>query len=129
VVLGAAQRIMLPWINELRAVYGLPPVASSDDFFRRPTRILVTTSEPFEYPHPDWEPRIRMIGAVSWEPDTQPPAWLEEIEGPVVLVTTSSEYQADERLVTTALQALADEPYTVVATMPAGLKESSVPDN
>lgn len=128
-VVGAAQRIMRPWINDLRAGYGLPPVRSSDDFFRRPDRILVTTAEPFEYPHPDWEPQLRMIGATAWEPETEAPAWLAEIEGPVVLVTTSSEYQADEALVSTALEALADEPYTVVATMPAGLKETRVPGN
>jgi len=120
---------MRPWINDLRAGYGLPPVRSSDDFFRRPDRILVTTAEPFEYPHPDWEPQLRMIGATAWEPETEAPAWLAEIEGPVVLVTTSSEYQADEALVSTALEALADEPYTVVATMPAGLKETRVPGN
>lgn len=128
-VLGAARRIMRPWINELRAGHGLPPVASTDEFFRRPPRVLVTTSEPFEYSHPDWEPQLRMIGATTWEPETEPPAWLEEIEGPVVLVTTSSEYQADEALVRTALEALAGEPYTVVATMPAGLAETTVPDN
>jgi len=34
-------------------------------------------------------------------------------------VTTSSEYQADEDLVRAALQGLANEPFTVVATLPA----------
>ena len=37
-----------------------------------------------------------------------------------MLVTTSSEFQNDDRLVTTALQALADEPVHVVATLPSG---------
>jgi MGT family glycosyltransferase len=36
-------------------------------------------------------------------------------------VTTSSEYQADEDLVRTALQGLANEPFTVVATLPAAV--------
>ena len=43
-----------------------------------------------------------MIGALTWEPPTETPAWLDEIEGPLVLVTTSSEYQADEALVRAA---------------------------
>ena len=48
------------------------------------------------------------------------PEWLGSIDRPIVLVTTSSERQADTNLVTAAVQALADEPVHVVATMPAG---------
>jgi UDP:flavonoid glycosyltransferase YjiC (YdhE family) len=45
---------------------------------------------------------------------------LKSIDRPIVLVTTSSEEQADANLVTTAMTALADEPVHVVATVPAG---------
>jgi uncharacterized membrane protein YgcG len=48
------------------------------------------------------------------------PAWLEAIKEPIVLVTTSSEFQNDVRLVQDALEALANEPIAVVATHPAG---------
>jgi MGT family glycosyltransferase len=61
-----------------------------------------------------------MVGALPWEPPTEVPEWLDEIDGPLALVTTSSEYQADEALVRAAIEGLAGEPYTVVATMPAG---------
>ena len=37
-------------------------------------------------------------------------------------MTTSSEYQADEALVRAALDGLRDEPFEVVATMPAGIQ-------
>jgi MGT family glycosyltransferase len=37
-----------------------------------------------------------------------------------VLVTTSSEFQDDGRLVQAALDGLAEEPFTIVATLPAG---------
>ncbi len=120
-VLGAAERIMTPRINALRDPRGLPPVSGADEFFRKASTLLVATSEPFEYPHPDWADRVRMIGALPWEPPSQTPAWLEDIDGPIALVTTSSEYQADESLVRAALEGLADEPFTVVATMPAGV--------
>ena len=43
------------------------------------------------------------------------------MDRPLVLVTTSSEFQDDGVLVRTALEALADEPVSVVATMPAGV--------
>ena len=63
-----------------------------------------------------------MIGPCMFEPamDTVPD-WLTAIDRPIVLVTTSSQKQADAKLVATAMAALADEPVHVVATLPAGL--------
>lgn len=129
-VMGAAERVLRPMINPLRAEHGLPPIKTGDEVYRQAPLMLVTTAEPFEYPHPDWGDRIRMIGALTWEPPTAVPAWLDEIEGPLVLVTTSSEYQADEALVRAAVEGLAGEPYTVIATMPAGVRDvGSLPAN
>jgi MGT family glycosyltransferase len=96
--------------------------------------MLVTTAEPFEYHHEDWGPDIAMIGASAWEPPGELPAgisqWLDEAGRPLVVVTTSSEFQDDGALVRTALAALADEPVSVVATMPAGVPDDlTVPDN
>lgn len=129
-VMGVAERLMAPRINALRAERGLDPVRDADEFFRRAPLLLVTTAEPFEYHHPEWGDRIVPIGACPWEPPQEVPAWLDEVAQPIVLVTTSSEFQDDGVLVRTALEALADEPVHVVATMPAGLeRELSVPAN
>lgn len=121
-VIGAVEKVMVPDMNRLRAdISGgkLPPVRSADSFFRTAPLMLITTSEPFEYAHPDWGPDVRMIGALPWEPPSAPPAWLEGLEHPPVLVTTSSEYQADEAIVRAAIEGLAMQPFTVVATLPA----------
>lgn len=121
-VIGAVEKLMLPRINSLRAELSggkLPPVRGADDMFRTAPLMLVATSEPFEYPHPDWGPDVRMIGALEWEPPVEPPAWLRDGLDTFVLVTTSSEYQADEAIVRAALAGLAAEPFTVVATLPA----------
>jgi MGT family glycosyltransferase len=83
--------------------------------------MLVTTAKPFEYATTNWGPNVVMIGACPWEPHHADPAWLDAIDRPIVLVTTSSEYQDDGVLVRTALEALAGEPVHVVATMPAGV--------
>jgi MGT family glycosyltransferase len=129
-VMGVAERTMRPDVNRLRASHGLPPVRGADDFFRQGQLMLVTTAEPFEYPHPDWAPDVQMIGASAWEPAQEPPTWLDEIDRPLVLVTTSSEFQDDGVLVRTALEALEDQPVSVVATMPAGVEKGlTVPDN
>lgn len=126
VVQGAAEKLMKPGIAQLRATKGLPPVAGVDEFFRRAPLMLVTTAEPFEYHHGDWGDDILMIGASAWEPPAEAPDWLEAVDRPLVLVTTSSEFQDDGVLVRTALEALAEEPVSVVATMPAGVPDDLV---
>jgi MGT family glycosyltransferase len=88
--------------------------------------MLVTTAESFEYHHRDWGDDVLMIGAGAWEPPAKAPAWLDTIDRPLVLVTTSSEFQDDGVLVRTALEALAEEPVSVVATMPAGVPDDLV---
>ena len=122
-VLGVAEKAMRPGMNELRAAAGLPAVRDADDFFRRSDLLLVATAKPFDYPQSDWGERVRLIGACAWEPPGDTPAWLAEVDGPIVLVTTSSEFQNDDVLVRCALEALADEPVTVVVTMPAGVAD------
>lgn len=86
--------------------------------FRRPPLVLYLTAEPFEYPRRDWPENIVMVGPCDWDPPSQPPDWLDEISGPIVLVTTSSEFQDDGRLIQAALDGLASEPVTVVPPSP-----------
>jgi MGT family glycosyltransferase len=84
--------------------------------------MLVASGKPFEYPHTDWGDAVQLIGPCMYEPAMDSvPDWLEAIDRPIVLVTTSSQKQADIKLVVTAMTALADEPVHVVATLPAGL--------
>lgn len=119
-VLGAIEKAMLPPLNSVRAATGLAPLAEADQLFRRPPLLLYMTAEPFEYPRRDWPANIVMVGPCAWEPSAAPPDWLAGIGQPIVLVTTSSEFQNDHRLVDMALQAMAREPVHVIATRPAG---------
>lgn len=119
-VLGAIEGSMRPALNSVRAQLRLEPLAHADDLFRRPPLMISLTAEPFEYHRRDWPDSILMIGPCVWEPPAEPPEWLAEPAAPLVLVTTSSEFQDDGRLVQAALDGLAHEPVTVVATVPAG---------
>ncbi len=119
-VFGSIEKAMLPGINGIRAGLELGPVSSVDDVFGSPNPLIYMTAEPFEYGRSDWPENIVMVGPCEWDPPADPPAWLGEIEEPIVLVTTSSEFQDDGRLVQTALEALKDEPISVIATVPAG---------
>jgi MGT family glycosyltransferase len=120
VVLGTVKKIMLPPLNEVRREMSLAPLEQVDDLFRRPPLVLYMTAEPFEYARGDWPESIVMVGPCEWEPPAEVPTWLDDIKVPIVLVTTSSEFQDDGRLVQAALEGLAEEPVAVVATVPAG---------
>jgi MGT family glycosyltransferase len=117
---GALERIVRPRMNEVRRRVGLPPIRGAKDMFAAPERLLYMTAEPFEYPRSDWPENVRLIGPCDWDPPQDPPAWLDDVAAPIVLVTTSSEFQDDGRLVRTAVEALADEPVHVIATLPSG---------
>jgi MGT family glycosyltransferase len=131
IVTGTFERTILGPLNSACAVAGAAPVSSADEFLRRAPLLLLASAEPFEYPHPDWGDSVQMIGACEYEPpfasDTD---WLNRIDAPIVLVTTSSERQRDGDLGTMAMAGLADEPVHVVATFPAGVPEGlDVPSN
>ena len=126
-----ARDSMVYSLNIIRAQLGIPPLTSADDYARRPPLVLVATAQPFDYPHPDWDDCIQLIGACSYDPaPSTVPAWLAQIVRPIVLVSTSSENQGDSELARVALGALAEEPVHVVATFPAGVPpEITAPAN
>jgi MGT family glycosyltransferase len=126
---GALKRACLPALNATRTSVGVRPFDTTDEMFGAAPLLLYMTAEPFEYPRSDWPASVRMVGPCSWEPPADPPTWLTEIARPLVLVTTSSEFQDDGQLVRTALDALADEDIEVVATMPATELSGDVPAN
>ena len=105
------------------------PFKTAEEMFNVAPLLLYMTAEPFEYPRSDWPAAVRMVGPCCWEPPSEPPPWLNEITRPLVLVTTSSEFQDDGRLVRTALDALADEDVQVVATLPAAKLDIQSPAN
>jgi MGT family glycosyltransferase len=123
-------RATLPAVNAVRARAGVPEVEDLDAHFSLPPLLLYMTAEPFEYPRSDWPASVLPIGPCPWDPPADPPAWLADVDRPIVLVSTSSEFQDDGRLVTTALDALADEEVEVIATLPsAELPTGSIPAN
>jgi UDP:flavonoid glycosyltransferase YjiC (YdhE family) len=98
---------------------GLSALSHPDEILLRPPLVLYLTAEPFEYPRPQWPKTFRLIGPSAWDPPAVSPQWLAGEPRGIVLVTTSSEYQRDGRLVSTALAALRDRTDVfVIATVP-----------
>jgi MGT family glycosyltransferase len=117
-------------LTQVRAEVGLRPLSHARELYTRAPLHLYMTAPPFEYPRDDWPESMVMVGPCSWEPAGELPTALAEVEEPLVLVTTSTEFQNDGRLVEVALEALAEEPLHVVATVPtASALELEVPDN
>lgn len=127
VVIGSLESRILPVINAIRAGVDVRPIVSFDQFLRRPPLMLVASGKPFQYPRTDWGDAVQMIGPCVIDPGPDSiPDWLVSIDRPIVLVTTSSEKQADTNLARTAVAALKDEPVHVVATLPAGRPDEVV---
>ncbi len=119
-ITGVLEKSFLPALNHVRAEAGVPALDTADEMFLKPPLLIYMTAEPFEYPRRDWPRSLVMVGPCEWEPPQEAPDWMATLDHDVVLVTTSSEFQNDGRLVEAALEGLATEPFTVVATVPHG---------
>jgi MGT family glycosyltransferase len=130
-LLRPAERMALTGTNPVRAALGLPLLREPAELYATAPLVLYYSAEPFEYPRTDWPVTVRRVGPGVWDPPhTTELGWLDDIAAPIVLVTCSSDFQNDGKLLRTALDALADEDVFVVATSagvdPSGL---AVPRN
>ncbi len=114
--LGSLERIVAKQLNGLRAELGVPPFTTIDACYLAASLIISYTAEPFEYPRSDWPDRVRLVGPGLWEPPAEPPAWLDEIRQPLVLVTCSTLFQNDRKIAQIACEAFDGEPFDVVIT-------------
>jgi UDP:flavonoid glycosyltransferase YjiC (YdhE family) len=119
IVLGPPERVAGRATGGLRQRFGLAPLARGTDLWRSAPLNLNFTAEPFEYPRSDWPASYRFLGPGSWQPAVEPPAWLDALERPLVLVTLSTEFQDDGKLAEVALEALRDEDVDVIVTTAA----------
>lgn len=105
-------------LNRPRRELGLAPLGGGAELWRAPL-YLYYTAEPLESTGLDFPASFRSVGPGIWEPPGAPPEWLADLEGPLVLVSASSEFQRDDALLHTALEALASEDVRVVVTTTA----------
>jgi MGT family glycosyltransferase len=107
---------LAPELDAVRVELGAPPLGDVTSAMVRAPLMLYLTDESFEYTRSDWPDSVHMVGPGIWDPPAEPPDWLDELEQPLILVTMSTEFQNDRKLVDTALAALAAESVSVVAT-------------
>lgn len=112
-VVNALYDRALPGLNALRATAGVPPLRHVAAFATRAPGVIAYTAEPFAYAHV-WPDNVRLVGPAL--PDDAGGAPAAGDAPPLVLVTCSTEFQDDRRIIEVALEALADQDVRVVAT-------------
>jgi UDP:flavonoid glycosyltransferase YjiC (YdhE family) len=100
-------------LNQQRERLGLAPVEGFHGGIS-PDLALVATYPQLEYPRA-WRASVKVTGPMVFE-QPYPDVELPPGEAPLVLVAPSTAHDSGNRLVRTALAALADEPVRVVAT-------------
>lgn len=113
-VLGWVASRHVRGLNALRARLRLPALSGLDQLTAPAHRVLAFTAEPFEYGHGNWPANVRLVGPGIHEPPGDPSVATDG--RPLVLVTCSTEFQDDGRLVEVALAALEHEDVDVVVT-------------
>ena len=80
-------------LNDARSEFGLAPVDDAVDSLARADRVLVLSSEAFDYPQLPHHPKVRMVGPRLDDPDWAGELSLPPGDAPLVLVGLSSTYQ------------------------------------
>lgn len=129
VVNGVGQRLWdrgLPEFNAVRADLGLPPVQHIFGQHDEAARVLVLTSEAFDFPA-ELPPNVRYVG-----PRLDDPAWAAPVEPPpgeepLVLVGMSSTFQDQADLLRRVVAALATLPVRGLVTTGPEIDPREVP--
>jgi MGT family glycosyltransferase len=100
-------------LNEQRERLGLPPLERFHGGIS-PDLALVATFPQLEYPRA-WPTSVQVTGPMAFE-TPHPEIELPPGDAPLVLVAPSTAHDSENRLVRSALEALAEEPVRVVAT-------------
>ncbi|WP_030170166.1 MULTISPECIES: glycosyltransferase [Actinomycetes] len=128
VVVKMFGKAMLPGINELRRAAGLPVLASPLDLYDQPDAVICMTGVPLEYHRSQLPASVQMVGFQPWDPPAAAPDFIDEPGEPWILVTCSTEYQGDESLARTAVEALRDQPFRVLLTLADAYEKADLPD-
>jgi MGT family glycosyltransferase len=110
----------LPALNAARAEHGLQPLTSFYDQALGADRILVLTSETFDYASSTIPGNVRYVGPVLDDPQWTEPwhsPWPARRDEPLILVGLSSTYQRQEGLLQRIIDALSGLPVRAVATL------------
>jgi MGT family glycosyltransferase len=122
----------LPAVNDARVQQGLPPLRHIVEQLNHVGLVLVLTSESFDF-HGDTHPgQVRYVGPVladpRWVDDWRSP-WPEHDARPLVVVSLSSTYMAQERVLARAIEGLGRLDARVIVTTGPAIDPASLPSS
>jgi MGT family glycosyltransferase len=120
----------LPAVNRARAEHGLQPLGHIVDQLENVDLVLVLTSESFDF-HGETHPhQVRYVGPVlgdpQWVEGWQSP-WPAADPRPLVVVSLSSTYMAQERVLARVIEALGPMDARVLVTTGPAIDPASLP--
>ncbi|HEX6335964.1 MAG TPA: glycosyltransferase [Jiangellaceae bacterium] len=125
-------RPMLDGLNRARQNLGLEPFAEITDLLAVADRFLVLTSRSFDFPA-ELPANVRYVGPQMDQRDGTPgwsSPWPDEDSRPLVVVSLSTTYQAQESLIRNAIEAVGRLPVrALVTTGPVDASADQVPPN
>jgi MGT family glycosyltransferase len=120
----------LPAVNRARTENGLAPLRTVLEQLDHVQRILVLASESFDF-HGDSHPQhLRYVGSTLADPpwvDEWRSPWKEDDSRPLVLVSMSSTYMAQERVLARAIEGLARLDARILVTTGPAIDPGSLP--
>jgi len=120
----------LPAVNRARAENGLRPLRHILDQLDHVDRILVLTSESFDFHGDAHPPHLRYVGPVltdpQWVEDWRSP-WPQDDPRPLVVVSLSSTYMAQEPLLARTIHGLGRLDARILVTSGPVIDPSSLP--
>ena len=126
-VTRAAYQHGLPALNAARATLGLPPLAEFFEQLNAAGRVLLATSEAFDFAT-EMPPSYRYVG-----PYLEDPTWAAPIAArptthlPLVLVSFSTMYQGQEAVLRRSIEALGALPVRAIVTLGPNLALADFP--
>jgi MGT family glycosyltransferase len=120
----------LPAVNSARLQHGLPPLRHIVDQLERVQRVLVLTSECFDFRGRARAEHVRYVGPVLadplWAAAWRSP-WPEDDERPLVIVSLSSTYMAQERVLGRIIEGVGGLAARVLVTTGPAIDPASLP--
>jgi MGT family glycosyltransferase len=120
----------LPAVNGARVRHGLPPLRRIVDQLEHVDLVLVLTSESFDFHGAGHPPQVRYVGPVladpHWTEGWEAP-WPDGDPRPLVVVSLSSTYMAQERALARIIEGLGTLDVRVLVTTGPAIDPASLP--
>jgi MGT family glycosyltransferase len=120
----------LPAVNRARVRHGLPPLRRLVDQLERVPLLLVLTTESFDFHGQSRPGHVRYVGPIltdpRWARAWQSP-WADEDDRPLVVVSFSSTYMAQERVLGRVIEGVRELNARVLVTTGPAIDPASLP--